>query len=196
MKKNYIILLVILVFVLSIGGCGCSSYNSLVKLDEEVKAKWSAVQSSYQRRMDLIPNLVSTVKGASNFEKETLTQVVEARAKATSIQVNPEQLTAQNIQKYQQAQGQLSVALGRLLAISENYPQLKANQNYLELQSQLEGTENRIRVARDDFSNAVKMYNSKVRTFPNNMISGMFGFLIKEGFQAEEGSEKVPTVNF
>ncbi|MGL6022154.1 MAG: LemA family protein [Chitinophagaceae bacterium] len=196
MKKNYIILLVILAFVLSIGGCGCSSYNSLVKLDEEVKAKWSAVQSSYQRRMDLIPNLVSTVKGASNFEKETLTQVVEARAKATSIQVNPEQLTAQNIQKYQQAQGQLSVALGRLLAISENYPQLKANQNYLELQSQLEGTENRIRVARDDFSNAVKMYNSKVRTFPNNMISGMFGFLIKEGFQAEEGSEKVPTVNF
>lgn len=196
MKKSYIILLVILVFVLSLGGCACNGYNSLVKLDEEVKAKWSAVQSSYQRRMDLIPNLVNTVKGASNFEKETLTQVVEARAKATSIQVNPDQLTPENIKKYQQAQGQLSSALGKLLMITENYPQLKANQNYLELQSQLEGTENRIRVSRDDFSNAIKMYNSKARTFPNNILAGMFGFSIKEGFQAEEGSEKAPTVNF
>ncbi len=179
--------------VLSMSSCG---YNSMVKLDEKVQSQWGEVQNQYQRRSDLIPNLVSTVKGAANFEQETLTKVIEARAKATSVQVDPTKLTPETIAKFQSAQGELSQALGRLLVVTENYPQLKANQNFLELQAQLEGTENRINVSRRDFNNAVQEYNSKIRVFPNNLTSGMFGFEKKGYFQAEAGSQKAPSVDF
>ncbi|MGZ5247566.1 MAG: LemA family protein, partial [Flavitalea sp.] len=177
-------------------GCGCSSYNTLVGKDENVKAKWSAVQSDYQRRADLIPNLVNTVKGAANFEQETLTRVIEARAKATQVTINPGDLTPENIQKFQAAQGELSGALGRLLVSVERYPELKANQNFLDLQKQLEGTENRINVSRKDFNTSVQDYNSSVRKFPANIFAGMFGFGVKQGFTAEAGSERAPQVQF
>ncbi|MDA9555282.1 LemA family protein [Pelobium sp.] len=192
MKK---LLLSIITFftVASLSSCG---YNSSVKLDEKVKAQWGEVENQYQRRSDLIPNLVNTVKGAANFEKETLTGVIEARAKATSIQVDPNKLTPENIKKFQDAQGQVSQALGRLMVVSERYPELKANQNFLELQAQLEGTENRITVARRDFNMAVQEYNTNIRTFPNNLFSGMFGFQQKGSFAAEAGADKAPKVEF
>ncbi|WP_217606533.1 LemA family protein [Chitinophaga sp. GbtcB8] len=191
--KKWIIVVVVLVLL---GMFGCNKYNGLVKQDENVKNKWGAVQSQYQRRADLIPNLVSTVKGAANFEQTTLTQVIEARAKATQITVNADDLSPEKIQQFQQAQGQLSSALGRLLAVAESYPQLKANQNFLDLQAQLEGTENRITVARNDFNEAVNGYNSSVRTFPNNIIAGISGFQQKGYFQAQAGSENAPKVQF
>ncbi|QXV66421.1 LemA family protein [Mucilaginibacter achroorhodeus] len=191
--KNWIIAIVILVVIAMIGGC---SYNGMVKSDEEVKGKWGQVETQYQRRSDLIPNLVSTVKGEANFEKSTITAVTEARAKATSIQVDPTKLTPEAIQQYQQAQGQLSTALGRLLVASENYPNLKANEAFRNLQVQLEGTENRISVARRDFNDAVQAYNSKVRAFPTNIMAGIFGFPAKGYFQAEAGSDKAPKVQF
>lgn len=175
---------------------GCSGYNKLVKLDEVVKNKWSNVQSDYQRRSDLIPNLVNTVKGEANFEQQTLTNVVEARAKASQMKIDPENLTPEKLKEFQAAQGQLSQALGRFLMITENYPNLKANEGFRNLQAQLEGTENRIKVARNDFNQAVKDYNVKVRSFPMNMLSGIFGFSKKEGFAAEAGSEKAPEVKF
>lgn len=192
MKKGIIVIVVLVL----LGMFGCNKYNGLVKLDENVKNKWGAVQSQYQRRADLIPNLVSTVKGAANFEQTTLTQVIEARAKATQITVNPNDLSPEKIQQFQQAQGQLSTALGRLLAVAESYPQLKANQNFLDLQAQLEGTENRITVARNDFNDAVNGYNSSVRSFPNNLIAGVAGFQQKGYFQAQPGSESAPKVQF
>ncbi|WP_298740606.1 LemA family protein [uncultured Chitinophaga sp.] len=192
MKKGIIVIVVLVL----LGMFGCNKYNGLVKLDENVKNKWGAVESQYQRRADLIPNLVNTVKGAANFEQTTLTQVIEARAKATQITVNPEDLSPEKIQQFQQAQGQLSTALGRLLAVAESYPQLKANQNFLDLQAQLEGTENRITVARNDFNNAVNGYNSSVRSFPNNLIAGIAGFQQKGYFQAQPGSENAPKVQF
>jgi len=179
--------------VLSFSSCG---YNSMVQLDEQVQSQWAQVQNVYQRRADLIPNLVNTVKGAANFEKETLTQVIEARAKATSVNVDPDKLTPENIEKFQNAQGQLSSAIGRLLMVTENYPQLKANANFQELQAQLEGTENRITVERQKFNEVTQQYNSKIRTFPNNLTSGMFGFEKKGYFQAEAGSDKAPKVEF
>ncbi|HEU4575492.1 MAG TPA: LemA family protein [Chitinophagaceae bacterium] len=187
-------LLIILGLVLILGVWGCSGYNGLVKQDETVKNAWNNVQSQYQRRSDLIPNLVNTVKGAANFEQETLTKVVEARAKATSVNIDPTNLTPENIAKFQQAQGELTGALSRLLAVVENYPDLKATQNFQDLQKQLEGTENRIAVARNDFNSAVNVYNTKVRSFPMNIFAGMFGFKVKEGFKAEAGSEKAPEV--
>jgi LemA protein len=196
MKSRYLVLIVIVLFILILGGCGCSGYNNMISLDENVKAKWSNVQSDYQRRSDLIPNLVNTVKGAANFEQTTLTQVVEARAKATSVNIDPANLTPENIQQFQAAQGQLSSALSRLLAVVENYPDLKATQNFQDLQKQLEGTENRIKVSRNDFNAAVQEYNSTVRKFPNNLFAGMFGFKVKEGFKAEPGAEKAPEVKF
>ena len=165
-------------------------------MDENVKAKWGAVQSQYQRRTDLIPNLVATVKGAANFEKSTLTDVIEARAKATSVQVDPSKLTPESIEKFQAAQGQLSQALGRLMVVTENYPNLKSNENFLGLQAQLEGTENRINVARLDFNTAVQDYNSKIRTFPANLTAKMFGFAEKGYFQAEAGADKAPKIQF
>jgi len=177
----------------SLSGC---SYNTMVSLDENVKNKWAVVQSSYQRRADLIPNLVNTVKGAADFEKSTLTQVIEARANATSIKVDPANLTPENIQKFQQAQDALSGSLSRLIATAEAYPQLKANQNFLELQAQLEGTENRIGVARNDFNQSVNEYNSKIRSFPANITAGIFGFKQKGYFEASAAAQNAPTVQF
>ena len=168
----------------------------MVKLDEDCKSKWGTVESQYQRRADLIPNLVATVKGVANFEQSTLVQVTEARAKATSIQVDPTKLTPETIQKYQAAQGQLSTALGRLLVASENYPDLKANQNFSALQAQLEGTENRIKVSRMDFNTAVQEYNSKIRSFPGNIIANMSGFQQKGYFEAEASAANAPKVQF
>ncbi len=196
MKSKNLLLIVIVGVILLLGGCGCSGYNSMVKLDENVKNKWNNVQSDYQRRADLIPNLVNTVKGAANFEQETLTRLVEARAKATSVQVDPTNLTPEKLAEFQQAQAGVSSSLGRLLAVVENYPDLKANQNFRDLQAQLEGTENRIKVSRNDFNAAVQGYNSTVRTFPNNIFANMFGFQVKSGFTADPGSERAPNVQF
>jgi LemA protein len=196
MNTRNLTLIIIVGLILVLGGCGCNSYNTLVNKDENVKAKWSAVQSDYQRRADLIPNLVNTVKGAANFEQETLTRVIEARAKATQVTLNPGELTPENIQKFQAAQGELSSSLSRLLVSVERYPELKANQNFLDLQKQLEGTENRINVSRKDFNTSVQDYNSSVRKFPANIFAGMFGFGVKEGFTADAGAERAPQVQF
>ena len=175
---------------------GCSGYNGLVKQDEKVKNSWNDVNTEYQKRADLVDNLVNTVKGAANFEQQTLTQLVEARAKATSIQLKAEDLTPENMQKFQDAQAQLSGSLSRLLAVVENYPELKATENFRMLQGQLEGIENDIRNSRKNFNEAVNTYNVKVRSFPVNLLSGMFGFSKKEGFKAEEGADKAPKVKF
>ncbi|WP_207535414.1 LemA family protein [Desertivirga arenae] len=192
MKKT-LFRIIALFGVLSLSSCG---YNTMVQLDEQVQAQWGQVQNVYQRRSDLIPNLVNSVKGAAKQEQETLTRVIEARAKATSVQVDPDKLTPENIQKFQQAQGELSTALGRLLVVTENYPDLKTNQNFLELQAQIEGSENRITVERQKFNEVTQQYNSKIRTFPNNIFAGMFGFEKKGYFQAEAGAQKAPTVQF
>ncbi|MGZ5219690.1 MAG: LemA family protein [Chitinophagaceae bacterium] len=189
-------LLIVLAIVLILGVMGCSGYNGIVKQDEEVKRTWNNVNTEYQKRADLVDNLVNTVKGAANFEKETLTQLVEARAKATSINLTADQLTPENMERFQQAQGQMTGALSRLLAVVENYPDLKANQNFLKLQGQLEGIENDIRSSRRTFNDAINTYNTKVRSFPMNFFAGMFGFKAKEGFKAEEGAEKAPKVQF
>jgi LemA protein len=196
MKTKNLALIVIVALVLIIGGCGCGGYNGLVKQDEVVKNAWANVQSDYQRRADLIPNLVNTVKGEANFEQTTLQNVINARAAATQIKVDPADLTPEKLQQFQQAQGQLSVALGRLLAVSENYPTLRANDAFRGLQTQLEGTENRIKVSRNDYNAAVQDYNVKVRSFPMNIFAGMFGFKPKAGFQADAGAEKAPEVKF
>lgn len=196
MKTSNLILIAVIAVILLFGGCACTGYNSLVNKDEAVKNKWANVQSDYQRRSDLIPNLVNTVKGAANFEQTTLTKVIEARAKATSVNINPGELTPENVAKFQQAQGELSGALSRLLVTVEQYPDLKANQNFLNLQSQLEGTENRIKVSRNDFNASVQDYNQTVRGFPNNLYANMFGFHQRQPFQADPGSEKAPTVQF
>jgi LemA protein len=196
MKKGSLVLLVLLGLLL-IGGCmTCNLQKTMVTTDEGVKNKWGEVENQYQRRSDLIPNLVSTVKGAADFEKQTLTDVINARASATSIKVDPNDLTPEKLQQFQQAQGQLSQALGRLMVVSERYPELKANQNFLALQDQLEGTENRITVARKNYNDAVQEYNVTVRTFPNNIFAGMLGFQPKGMFQAEAGAEKAPQVQF
>src|SRR6201996_4347780 len=191
--RNLLIALGVIVVICLIGGC---SYNGMVQQDEAVKGKWGEVQTQYQRRSDLIPNLVAAVKGEANFEKSTLEAVTDARARATSIQVDPSKLTPETIQKYQAAQGQLSTALGRLLVASENYPNLKSNTAFEGLQAQLEGTENRITVARKDFNDAVQEYNSKIRSFPANLTAKMFGFSEKGYFQADPDAAKAPTVQF
>jgi LemA protein len=196
MKTGSIITIVVLVLVAFIGFRGCSGYNGLVTQDEVVKEKWNNVQSDYQRRADLIPNLVNTVKGEANFEQQTLINVIEARSKATSVQVDPSNITPEKLAEFQQAQSGVSSALGRLLAVVENYPNLKANEGFRNLQTQLEGTENRIKVARNDFNTAVKDYNTQVRSFPMNLFAGIFGFKTKEGFAAEPGSDKAPEVKF
>lgn len=193
MSKSLIVIIVILL----LGGMyGCTTYNGLVGKDETVNEAWAKVQSQYQRRADLIPNLVNTVKGAADFERGTLTDVIEARAKATSIQLNADELTPENMQRFQEAQNQLGGALSRLLVAVERYPDLKANQNFLELQAQLEGTENRIAVARNDFNTVVKDYNQSVRTFPANVFAGMFGFNVKGFFEASQAAQTAPTVQF
>ena len=196
MKTRNLTLIIIIGVILLLGGCGCGRYNQMVSQDENVKAKWANVQSDYQRRADLIPNLVNTVKGAANFEQETLTRVIEARAKATSVNVNADDLTPEKIAQFQQAQAQLSGALSRLLVTVEQYPELKANQNFMDLQKQLEGTENRIKVSRNDFNTAVQGYNNTVRQFPNNIFAGMFGFKIRQPFTADPGAERAPEVKF
>lgn len=175
---------------------GCSTYNSLVQLDEEVQTQWSQVENQYQRRADLIPNLVATVKGYAAHEEETLTQVIEARAKATSTTIDASKLDDASLAKFQQHQDALSSALSRLMVVAEKYPDLKANEQFLNLQSQLEGTENRITVARQDFNNAAKTYNTKLRSFPNNIFAGMLGFERRAYFEAKEGSDVAPTVDF
>ncbi len=175
---------------------GCSTYNSMVDVEEEVNQAWSNVQSAYQRRADLIPNLVETVKGAADFEQETLTRVIEARAKATSVQIDPNNLDAEAIQRFQNAQSELSQSLGRLLVSVERYPELKANQNFLELQAQLEGTENRIKVERDRFNEVVTEYNKKVRRFPSSLYASIFGFDTKQQFAADAAAQQAPSVNF
>ena len=195
MTRN-LTLIVILALILILGGCGCSGYNGLVKQDESVKKSWNNVQAEYQNRSDLVGNLVNTVKGAANFEQETLTKLVEARAKATSVNVNAENLTPENIAKFQQAQGELTGSLSRLLAVVENYPDLKATQNFTQLQNQLEGIEGNIKNARMQFNSEINTYNTKVRSFPMNLLAGMFGFHQKEGFKADPGSENAPKVDF
>ena len=175
---------------------GCNTYNSLVDKDQDVKNTWAKVESAYQRRADLIPNLVNTVKGYADFEKSTLNEVISARSKATSVNIDANNLTPEAFQQFQEAQSGLSSALSRLLVTVERYPDLKANQNFLELQSQLEGTENRIKVARDEFNSAVNTFNVKVKKFPNNLFAGVFGFKERDYFKSEEGSEKAPEVKF
>lgn len=175
---------------------GCSTYNKMVDSEETVENAWSKVQSAYQRRADLIPNLVETVKGYAEFEQETLTNVMEARARATSVQVDPTNLTPAQLQEFQSAQSNLSSSLGRLLVTVENYPELKANQNFLELQAQLEGTENRIKVERDRFNDTVTEYNKLVRRFPNSLYAGLFGFDRKPQFEADATAQEAPKVEF
>ena len=196
MKKSYIVIGVIIVIVIGIFMWFKGSYNQMVTRSENVSSQWSNVENQYQRRLDLIPNLVNTVKGYAEHEQNTLTQVVEARAKATQMQVNFDQLDEQTIRKFNNMQGELSSALSRLLAISEQYPDLKANENFRDLQAQLEGTENRINVARKKFNDAAQAYNTNIRRFPKNIFAGMFGFDKKAYFEAEEGSEKAPKVEF
>ena len=200
MKTRNLSLIIILGLIVLVGGCvGCGAVSLQKKgvaLDENVKAKFANVQSEYQRRSDLIPNLVSTVKGEANFEKTTLENVIKARASATQITVDPNNLTPEKVQEFQQAQGQLSQALGRLLVVTENYPNLRANDAFRGLQTQLEGTENRIKVARNDYNTSVQDYNTTIRTFPNNFYAGWFGFTPKEPFKAEAGADKAPSVNF
>jgi LemA protein len=193
MKAGLLILLAVLVVVLFMG---CNGYNGLVKQDESLKKAWNNVQTEYQNRSDLVGNLVNTVKGAANFEQNTLTAVVEARAKATSVNINADNLTPEKMAEFQAAQGQLSGSLSRLLATVEAYPTLKATENFTKLQGQLEGIENNIKNSRKVFNDEVNTYNTKVRSFPMNILGGMFGFHQKEGFKADAGAEKAPEVKF
>lgn len=173
-----------------------SGYNTLVTMDEQVSNKWADVETQYQRRADLIPNLVSTVKGYATHESSTLESVVKARSEATQVTVSADALTEESLAAYQAAQNSVSSALGRLLAVAESYPELKANENFIELQSQLEGTENRITVARKEYNDEAKTYNTAVRRFPKNILASLFGFDKKAYFAAETGAEKAPTVEF
>ena len=191
-KSTMIFIGVIVVIVL----WAISGYNSLVNMDEGVTNKWSNVETQYQRRADLIPNLVNTVKGYAKHEQQTLEAVMQARSQATQVKIDPSNCTPEQLAAYQKAQGDVTSALGKLLAITENYPDLKANQNFLELQSQLEGTENRITVARRDFNAAAKEYNTVIRKFPKNIIASMGGFEKHNYFEAEAGAEKAPKVEF
>ena len=196
MKKGCSGLIAVLVILAIFVIWGIKAYNSMVKQREAVNTAWSNVENTYQRRADLIPNLVSTVKGYAKHEQSTLEGVVEARAKATQIKVDPANLDEASLKKFNDAQGELGSALGKLLMIQENYPNLKANENFLELQSQLEGTENRINVARSNFNDTAKNYNTYLQKFPNNVISGLFGFKTKPYFEAAAGAETAPKVEF
>lgn len=196
MKKSLVVIIVIAVVALLLFVWGNSRYNSMVTADEGVSTEWAKVESQYQRRTDLIPNLVSTVKGYAAHEEGTLTAVIEARAKATSITIDPSNLTEESLQKFQGAQDQISSALSRLMMVREQYPDLKANQQFLELQAQLEGTENRIAVARDRFNEAAKGYNVQIRKFPSNILASLFGFDAKPYFKSQAGAETAPKVEF
>jgi LemA protein len=196
MEKKSIILISIAAVIVLLFSWGISGYNSLVTSREDVNSQWGKVQSKYQRRSDLIPNLVATVKGYAIHESSTLEGVVAARAKATQVTIDPKNLTPQKLQEYQAAQGQVSSALGKLLVITENYPDLKANQNFLDLQTQLESTENRISVERDRFNDVAKDYDILIKRFPKSIIASIFGFTEKPYFESEKGAEKAPSVKF
>lgn len=200
MKRGCLISIIVVAFLALIGlgifMWGTKVYNGMVTMQETVTSQWGNVESQYQRRADLIPNFVNTVKGAANFEQTTLTQVIEARAKATSVTIDPTKMTEANMQQFQQAQGQLSSALSRLMVVVEQYPELKATQNFRDLQVQLEGTENRIAVERKKFNDVALVYNTYIRRFPQSFLAGMFSFQMKPYFKAEEGSEKAPKVSF
>jgi LemA protein len=194
MKTKGLGLIIVLVLILLLGGCGCNSYNGLVKGDQTVQQAWSNVETNYQRRTDLYNSVVKTIQGSANFEKSTLTAVIEARAKATSVHVDVND--SNSLAQYQRAQGQLQSAMGRLLAVAEAYPQLQTTQAFRDFQTQIEGTENRINVARRDYNDAVNQYNLSVRTFPNSIFAGIFHFQTKAYYKADPGSEKAPDINF
>lgn len=196
MKKTSIIGIIVLAALALIVMWGIGRYNSLISQQESVETSWGQVENQYQRRADLIPNLVNTVKGYATHESSTLEAVVEARAKATSITIDPSNTTPEQLAAYQAAQGELSQALGRLMAVVESYPDLKANENFKALQDQLEGTENRIAIARNTFNETAKNYNTMLRRFPTNIIAGMFGFEKRAYFEAENGAENAPVVQF
>lgn len=195
MKRSpilWVVLGIIVIFVF----WGCGQYNGMVKEDENVKNAWGNVQSAYQRRADLIPNLVSTVQGEADFERGTLNDVINARAKATSVTVDPSKVTPEQLEQFQSAQGELSRALGRLLVVTENYPNLRANDAFRNLQYELSGTENRINTERNRFNEFVNTYNRKVRSFPANIFAGMFGFRVRPPFEADAAAQSAPKVNF
>jgi LemA protein len=196
MKKGLIIIGAIVIIGFILYGFFAGRYNTMVGLQETISKEWAQVESQYQRRADLIPNLVNTVKGYADFEQETLTKVIEARASATQVKIDPSNITPEQLQQFQQAQNNVGSALSRLLVVAENYPDLKANQNFLDLQAQLEGTENRIAVARNRFNEVVRPYNEYIRRFPTNMLAGMYGFTPKGYFEAAQGAENAPTVQF
>ncbi|MBE0647971.1 MAG: LemA family protein [Bacteroidales bacterium] len=196
LSKGWIILIVVVAIVVILVGWGTGIYNKMVAQDENVGKAWANVENVYQRRADLIPNLVATVKGVADFEKSTLTDVIEARAKATSVTIDPANLNAQSMQQFQAAQDGLSSALSRLMVVVERYPELKATQNFMELQAQLEGTENRITVERMKFNETVQAYNTYIRSFPAAAFAGMFGFEKKTPFEAQGGAEVAPKVEF
>ena len=196
MKKGCIGLIVLAIIAIALFGWVKSTYNGLVGSQESVETAWAQVENVYQRRADLIPNLVETVKGYAKHEQETLEGVIQARANATKVTIDPANMTPEDLQKYQSAQGEITNALSRLIAVSESYPVLKANQNFLELQNQLEGTENRIAVERNKFNEVAREYNTKRRTFPTNIIAAIFNFGDKPYFQAQEGADKAPKVDF
>ena len=193
MKKIVIGIVAVVVLLALIGGCG---YNGLVKMDEDVKTKWNQVETQYQRRSDLIPNLVNTVKGAVKAEEGILTSVMEARAKATQVTIDPSKLTPENIEKYQAAQGNITQALGKLMVLQEKYPDLQSISQFRDVSAELAGTENRIAVARKDYNESVQVFNTKVRSFPTNLTAGMFGFSAKAGFKADAGAQNAPKVEF
>lgn len=194
MKTKNLGLIIVIVLIVVLAGCGCNSYNGLVRGDQSVQNAWSNVETNYQRRTDLYNSVVKTIQGSANFEKSTLTAVIDARAKATSVQVNVND--PNSLAQYQQAQGQLQSAFGRLLAVAEAYPDLKTTQAFQDFQAQIEGTENRINIARRDYNDAVNKYNLSVRTFPNSIFAGMFHFQTKAYYKADAGSEKAPDINF
>ena len=198
MRSTGAILLLVVVLVVGFAGCaGCGTYNSLVQQDEQVRSTWANVESQYQRRADLIPNIVRTVEGQADFERGTLTEVIEARSRATSIQLSADDLSdPEAIQRFQEAQTALGSSLGRLLVTAEAYPTLQANEGFLRLQDQLEGTENRIATARNDYNQAVAGLNGRIRTFPANLVAGVAGVSARAPFEAQEGSDRAPEVDF
>jgi LemA protein len=196
MNTKNLLLIIIVASILILGGCGCNGYNSMNTQKQQVNESWSNVENQYKRRTDLIGNLVATVKGAANFEQETLTKVIEARAKATQITVDPNNLTPEKLKEFQSAQGQLSQALGRLIMVTENYPTLKANENFLNLQTELSNTENKIATERSRFNETVKSYNTVVSNFPNVLFSGMMGFKQRGFFEATAAEKETPKVDF
>ena len=194
MKTSYLVLIIVVAFILLLGGCGCNGYNGLVRGDQGVKTAWSNVETNYQRRTDLYSSVVKTIQGSANFEKSTLTAVIAARASATQVKVDINDPAT--LQKYQAAQGQLQSAFGRLMAVAEAYPNLKTTQSFQDFQTQIEGTENRINIARRDYNDQVNGYNLSVKTFPNNIFAGIFGFKEKAYYEAEKGAEKNPDIKF